>query len=382
MVQRCEVAVVGLGGVGSATLAHLAQQGVRALGLEQFDPQRLGSSSRGRTRMIRLAYFEHPDYVPLCRASFRFWEQLQEQSGTRLLVLTGLLQVGEPDSEVIQGVRRSAQQHRLSVEQLDREEIHRRWPGFRVPEGCLGLYETQAGFLYVERCVQTMIRQALAHEAQVLWKTQVKSWQVRSGQVVLHTTAGTVEAEQVVFCAGAWLQQLVPQWAARVRVVRKPQYWFSAPGELYGHHRGFPGFLFQLPQGVFYGFPQENAVWGLKVAQHSHGRQLPSAQQQFDHLDPDDLSSVVQFVRQCLPEVGRHLRAHVPCMYTLSPDGHFLLGQVPQAQGRVWVIGGLSGHGFKFVGVLAQAVAQLALKQKTHLPVGFLSPRRLGPLSG
>ncbi len=377
MKRHWDCIVVGLGGIGSAAAAELAVRGLRVLGVEQFGPAHHQGSSHGRTRMIRQAYFEHPDYVPLAQASFRYWEQLQQRTGTRLLVRCGLLQVGPPQGEVLQGVCRSAEEYGLPIERLSAREVQRRWPGFRVPPETEGVYEPQAGFLYVERCVRACLQVAAEHGAELRFHCPVKAWRAESTQVRLDTAAETLVAETVLLCGGAWMRRLVSELAPHLRVVRKPQYWFSTADDSYRLERGVPGYLFELPFGVFYGFPEEHPVWGVKMAMHSGGRQLTGPEAQFSQLDPDDYAAVRRFARECLPRLGHHLRAHVPCMYTLSPDEHFLLGRHPGWGRRVWLAAGLSGHGFKFAGVLGQALAEQIAQTETHLPVGFLDAARL-----
>ncbi len=379
MNRHWDVVVVGLGGVGAAAAAELAARGLRVLGLEQFGPAHSHGSSHGRTRMIRQAYFEHPNYVPLAQASFGYWQRLQRQVGRRLFVRCGLLQVGPPQGEVLQGVRRSAGEHHLEIEDLPAEEIHRRWPGFRVPSGMAGVYEPGAGFLYVEACVRACLEVAAGQGAQLRFCEPVQAWRVRAGEVEVRTSQETYQAHSLVLCGGSWTGRLVPELAPRLRVVRKPQYWFSTVDAHYRLQRGVPGFLFQLPYGVFYGFPEEHPLWGVKMAMHSGGRELAGPEEQFPQLDREDYQAVARFARECLPRLGRHLRAQVPCLYTMSPDEHFVLGLHPQGEGRVWLAAGLSGHGFKFAGVLGQALAQLVAQQETHLPVGFLDVARLWP---
>ena len=154
--------VLGTGGIGSAALAALARRGVRVLGLDQFPPAHDRGSSHGQTRLIRQAYFEHPDYVPLVLRSYELWAELAARRGVELFRETGLLQVGAPNGHVLTGVTASARQHNLEIDSLSNSEIEKRWPGFAVPEAMAGVYERRAGLLYVERCVQAHLDDAQA----------------------------------------------------------------------------------------------------------------------------------------------------------------------------------------------------------------------------
>lgn len=366
--------VLGLGGVGSAALFHLAHCGHRVLGLDRFPGGHDRGSSHGETRVIRQAYFEHPDYVPLLRRSYELWHELEAVSGEPLFHQVGLLQVGPPDGMVVDGVLRAAALHDLPIETLSAAETERRFPGVSVPAGSVGVVERNAGYLLVERCVLAHLAAARSAGAQVRHDCDVQGWDAGDRGIIIHTATERFTADRLVIAAGAWSSDLLKGLAIPLRVLRKHLHWFAGTPPEYRQAAGFPTFLFEVPQGIFYGFPQINAA-GLKVAEHSGGTLITDPLADPRQPDPEDDARVRQFLRTCLPGVGPDRTGHAVCFYTLSPDEHFLIDRHPTSD-RVVFAAGLSGHGFKFASVLGEVLADLALTGGCSLPIDFLSLRR------
>lgn len=379
-----DVVVLGCGGVGSAALMHLARRGVRVLGIDRFAPAHDRGSSHGRTRMIRQAYFEHPDYVPLVLRAYELWAELEAATGKKLYEETGLLEIGPPADRggiVVPGVLASAEQHGLAVDRLTAAECARRFPGFRVPESMVGVFERKAGFLHVEECVRTHLEEAVRHGAELRTEEAVRSWRVQQGtgggsHVVVETDRGRYEAARLVITAGAWAGELLRDLGITFEVRRKPQYWFRPQSDDYRRDRGAPAFLYETPAGCFYGFPVFGPE-GLKCAEHSGGRVLTNPLENPTEIDFEDLARVRTFLAENLPGISPELNDHAPCMYTMSPDENFLVDRHPKHPEVVFAAG-LSGHGFKFTSVLGEALADLALQGKSELPIEFLRVERLG----
>ncbi|MBI1902367.1 MAG: N-methyl-L-tryptophan oxidase [Planctomycetia bacterium] len=373
--------VLGTGAVGSAALLALARRGVRALGLDRFPPGHDRGSSHGTTRIIRQAYFEHPHYVPLVLRAYELWRELEQRRGETLLTQTGLLQVGPADGTVLAGVRRSAQEHQLPLEELSAAEVEKRWSGFRVPRGMSGVYEERAGYLRVEACVVAQAEEAVRLGAELCVGETILGWTrgdaatPGNGPLVVRTNRKTYSAERLIVCAGAWAGELLGDLRISLEVRRKPQYWFATGSDEYRVERGFPAFLYELPSGVFYGFPQIDER-GVKVARHSGGEVVRDPLNVDRDLDPADRKLVEEFCVSNLPRLTRTLAHHSMCMYTMTPDEHFVVDRHPRDP-RVAFAAGLSGHGFKFAPVLGEALADLALHGRTNLPVGFLGMKRL-----
>lgn len=366
--------VIGTGGVGSAAAFHLAQRGAKVLGLDRFPGAHDRGSSHGETRIIRQAYFEHPDYVPLLKRAYELWGDLERDAGEQLFHRVGLLQIGPESGAVIRGVLESARQHQLTVEKLDASEIARRWPGFRVPQSSVGAYEPGAGYLRVEACVLAHLAAAQRQGAELKSGVSVLSWRPDGSGICVATDQGEFHTAKLVITAGPWAPQLLSGLGIQLEVRRKHLYWFGTSDAAF-HQSRCPTFLYEMPQGVFYGFPAIDSQ-GVKVAEHSGGVVVDDPLTDPRQLDERDLERVKEFLAQCMPNVSGPLNRHGVCFYTMSPDQHFIVDRHPQWD-RVVFAAGLSGHGFKFTSVLGEALADLALGGQTSLPVGFLSQRRL-----
>jgi len=365
--------VLGLGGVGSATLLSLAQRGHRVLGLDRFPAAHDRGSSHGKTRVIRQVYFEHPDYVPLLRRSYELWNEIDARATASIWEQTGLVQIGPPDGDVIQGVLKSAAIHDISVELLDPRQHAQRFPYLGQPPDMMSVYEPTGGVLQVEECIREMLSQAEACQAEARHDVTVEKVERSKSGWTIQTNQGTVASSRLAVSAGPWTAELIPVLGPFLRVVRKVLLWY--PDNAAGHQiPGGPVFLYELPQGVFYGFPPDD-TGSIKVARHTGGDSISNPLEVDRALHPTDHESVSDFVKTWHGRIseGNPLK-HAVCMYTLSPDLHFVLGST--APGLA-VAAGLSGHGFKFVPALGQALADIAMDDGTQLPIDFLTPARL-----
>ncbi|MFM9196511.1 MAG: N-methyl-L-tryptophan oxidase [Planctomycetia bacterium] len=375
-----DVIVLGTGGVGSAALYHLARRGVRVLGLDRFPGGHDRGSSHGDTRIIRLAYYEHPDYVPLLRRAYTLWHELEATVDERLHEQVGLLEIGPSDGELIPGVLRSAAMHGLDLESLEPDDVPRRFPGFRVPAGHQAVFERQAGYLRVERCVLAHLRAAAACGAEHRTGVDVHGWREASDHVVVDTSAGPLAARRLVIAPGAWAPGIVAgpdaDWPIPFRVLLKHLHWFEPRTADYLPASGSPTFFYELPWGLFYGFPQVDAS-GVKLANHAGGRLVEDPLTAPRGVDPDELQLVERFVGEYMPGMSCVRRRHATCFYTMSPDGHFVIDRHPRSD-RVVFAAGLSGHGFKFAAVLGEILATWTLDGGPSMPVGFLGLSRGG----
>jgi sarcosine oxidase len=369
-MQPYDCIVIGTGGVGSAALYHLARRGARVLGIDRFPPGHDRGSSHGETRIIRLAYFEHPNYVPLLRRAYRLWAELAERCGQPLYNETGLLQVSHPHGEVVPGVLRSAREHGLAVEALTAAEVEHRFPGFRVPDSMTAVFERGAGYLKVEACVLAHVNEAMQLGAEVRSGEPVLSWSADGAGVVVTTSNDTYAAARLILSPGAWAADLLGDLGIHFEVRRKSVFWYDVP-PVYSAAHGCPIFLYETPTGVFYGYPQIDHC-GLKVGEHSGGQVVTDPLLVNREMEPQDRQRVEDFLDEYVPGVSHTLQKHVVCLYTMSPDGHFVVDRHPHHP-QVAFVAGLSGHGFKFVCVLGEILAELALDGCTTAPIGFLA---------
>lgn len=373
-MQHFDVIVLGIGGVGSAVLDQLAQRGVRAMGIDRFHPPHDRGSTHGQTRVIRQAYFEHPDYVPLLGESYRLWHALEDRIGKQLYHEVGLIEVGPADGVVVPGVLRAAAEHNLSVQSMTAAEIRARWTGFSVPEDLVGVFEPGAGYLLVEECVEAHLAAAETAGATLMVDTAVQGWTATQREVRVQTDRGELAADRLVITAGAWASQMLVDSNIPLTVLRKSLFWFATGSADYDVAAGFPVFLFELLQGVFYGFPKLD-VRGVKIAEHSGGYTVRDPLAVDRSIDPQEQRRVVDVLSLCLPDVSPRVTDHAVCLYTMSMDEHFIVDRHP-VHSNVVFAAGLSGHGFKFAPALGRALADLAVDGTTTLPIEFLSRQR------
>jgi sarcosine oxidase len=359
--ERYDVVVVGVGGMGSAALYHLARRGKRVLGLERFDiPHELGSS-HGLTRIIRLAYFEDPSYVPLLRRAYELWRELEAEAGEQLLYTTGILEAGE---RIYDGALRSCHEHDLPHEELDGAEVARRFPAYRLLDDLPVLFQPDAGFLLPERCIVAHTQGALASGATIRARERVLAWDETPEGVRIETERGAVEADRLVLTAGAWSQDVARLPPGLVVAQRQVLVWLqpSRP-ELFTPER-FPVFNLRFEQGHFYGFPVFG-IPGVKLGRYYHLEEKGDPDSLPRDVAPRDETMIRWFAERYLPDGAGPTMALKTCLFELSPDEHFLIDRHPETEAAV-VGAGFSGHGFKFCSVVGEILADLVLDGRTH----------------
>jgi sarcosine oxidase len=367
--------VLGLGAHGSAAAHHLGRLGRRVLGLERFARGHALGSSGGLSRVIRVAYFEHPSYVPLLKRAWQLWTELEQASGEVLLIRTGGVYVGRPGSEIVEGSTRSAREHQLVHEVLGASEIERRYPPFALEPQWVGLYEHQAGVLFPDRCIEAHLRSAERLGAELRFEEPANRWQRDGDGVRVATHRGTNCADRVVITTGAWLGELLPHLAPSLWVERVPLLWFEPAQPAPFAPERFPVYLIDTGEaGQFYGFPYLPSQ-GLKVARHHSGERVdPNGVDR--SIRPADEERVRRFVRAYLPSGEGPRRHAMVCMYTNAPDGHFLIDRSPEHDGVVYA-SACSGHGFKFASVVGEVLAELCVAGRTRHPIEFFAASRL-----
>jgi sarcosine oxidase len=363
-MRHADVIVVGLGGMGSAAAAHAASRGQRVLGLEQFQPAHDQGSSHGKSRVIRLAYFEHPAYVPLLRRAYELWRRLEEQTGRRLLQITGGLMIGKPDSDVVAGSLRSAREHRLDYELLDAAQIHARFPALTPAQDLVALFETDAGIVFPEEAIRAHLDAAVDNGAHVHFDERVDGWDVASsGTIEVRTSRARYETDRLILAPGAWAAELFKINWLPLQVEPQQLHWFEPAGgaALFSADR-FPIYIWDLGNGIqFYGFPSDGDG-RVKVA--------------FFRSRVTGEAAMRDALRPCIPALADGaLTATVHCKYTLTSDQHFVIGHHPEFT-NVVIASPCSGHGYKFASVIGEILAELAIDGATRHPIGLFDPAR------
>jgi sarcosine oxidase len=373
-----DIVVVGLGAMGSALADRAAARGASVLGLERFGPAHDRGSSHGESRIIRQAYFEHPSYVPLLGRAYELWTDLEARSGRRLLTMTGGLMIGRPGSRTITGSRTSAEQWRLPHELLEAADLRERFPTFAVADEDVALYEERAGFIRPEETVRAQLDLAERAGAELRFGEPVAHWSADGAGVHVVTDRAGYSADRLALCPGAWAPGVL-----RLDVPLHPQrqvmHWFLPADEPTPFGGGqHPVYVWEdAAGGQMYGVPPVSDGSGAKVGLNRY-QQRPCDPDRVDRsVHPEEVAEIVDLVRDRLPGLGRHDRA-ITCLYTVSPDNHFVLGPHPHDD-RVVVAAGFSGHGFKFTPVVGEILADLSLTGRTGHDIALFDPRRRRP---
>jgi sarcosine oxidase len=374
-----DVIVVGLGGMGSATVHQLAARGHRVLGLERFGPGHDRGASHGGSRITRQSYFEGPEYVPLLLRAYELFDRLATDSGRDVITLTGGVMVGRPDCRTVSGALESARLHGLEHELLDAAELRRRFPTMAPRDDEVALYEAKAGFVRPERTVLAQLELADKLGAELHFDEPMESWSPDTGGGVrVRTAAGEYTAGQLVITPGPWAPRLLADLGVSFRIERQVQHWFTPRGGvepfLADRH---PIYIWEPAEGhQMYGFPAiDGPDGGAKIAFFRRGTETtPEGLDTGVH--PDEIAEMAAGAGRILPDLpGEWLRGE-PCLYSTTPDEHFVISRHP-AHEAVTVACGFSGHGFKFVPVVGEIVADLATTGSTRHPIGLFHPSRL-----
>jgi sarcosine oxidase len=374
MTHRYDAIVVGVGGVGSAAVAHLAARGADVLGLERFDVPHSNGSSHGSTRIIRKAYFEDPAYVSLVEHAYENWRDLERETGRDLLHVTGSVDAGPEGSEVVEGSLRSCREHDLEHEQLSGTELHERVPGLDLPEAFRAVHQPDGGFLHAEGCVEAHVQYAHENGAEVRARERVTDWRETGSGVQVDTDRGRYEADTLVVAAGAWTGALLPDFAASLRPERQVIAWLQPERPAVYRPDSFPVFVCTVPEdrhegvagGEYYGIPTYRRP-GVKLGKHHHlgGEADPEA---LEAPTSADESVVRRFAEQYTPAAAGPTMGLGTCLYTNSPDDDFVVDHHPEYDSVV-VAAGFSGHGFKFTSATGELLAELALDGEASMNV-------------
>ena len=371
-----DVVVCGLGVMGSAALHHLARRGKRVLGLERYAPGHDRGSSHGHTRIIRVGYFEHPSYVPLLRRAYALWRELEGASGQQLLHLTGIAEIGPPSGILVRGTLEAARLHGLRHDVLTAAELMRRFPAFRVPPEHVAVVQPDGGFLDVEPSIAAQIALATAAGAEIRSGETVRAIEPRAGLVRIISERGVVEAGAAIVAAGAWMPALLPELAPLLRATREVVGWFEvADADLFSAGR-CPVFIIESRHGMHYGIPPTGGS-GIKVAKHHHRNQAVDPDAYDRTVSADDETLIRAAIADHLPAANGRLIAAKTCLYTMTPDGHFLIDRLADAP-QVIVASPCSGHGFKFAPVVGEILAELATAGTTRHDISRFRLARFG----
>jgi sarcosine oxidase len=375
-LERYDVIVAGLGGMGSAAAYQLARRGERVLGLERHTPAHALGSSHGQSRIVRQAYYEDPAYVPLLLRAYELWEELERDSSRDLMTISGGLMIGRRESGLVSGSVRSAGEYGLPYELLDADELRRRFPAFDPPPETVALYEKRAGFVRPEESVRAHLELAAVRGAELRFEEPVTGWEASESGVRVETGRGAYEAGRLVICPGPWAPQLLDGLGLPLRVERAVMYWFEPRErpELFAPGRA-PIFIWEPDDGnVFYGIPDGERA--AKAAFHHVAGQRCTPETLDREVREEEVVRIRGYLERYVPPLAGRCTQAAACMYTNTPDLHFVISSHPEHP-NVAVAAGFSGHGYKFCSVVGEILADLATTGETRHQISLFSPARL-----
>jgi monomeric sarcosine oxidase len=358
--------VIGAGTMGSAAAYHLALRGQRVLAIEQFKVVHDLGSHTGYTRIIRHAYFESPVYVPLVLRSDKLWQQLEKDSGKEMLIRTGGIDMGPEHGILFAGAMKACIEHHLPYEHLNSSEAAKRWPQFQIPDDWHICFDPMAGFLIVENCIRTHLDLAQENGATLHENESVNSIRFMNDSVQVETSKAKYDAGSVVVCGGAWNVRLLSELQLPLKVQRQAVGWFRSQNQSSFDRSRFPVFLAETPKGIFYGFPLHDHP-AFKIARHGGGVYFNDPSDVPREFDENDATQLRDFLTHYMHDVSNELLEGKICLYTMTPDEHFIIDAHPEFS-HCFLAAGFSGHGFKFAPAVGEILADFCMTGTTkHL---------------
>jgi sarcosine oxidase len=391
-MNHYDAIVIGVGSMGASACWFLSERGLKVLGLEQFDIVHEKGSHTGQSRIIRKAYFEHPDYVPLLERAYQHWDSFSHKTRSRIYERTGILYIGKPENENIKGILRSASLYKVPVEEIPTAQSmnpgsrikeqgsrnqFKQFPEFKIPADFKAIVEPDAGFVTPERAIHLYAEEARKNGAVLKTNEAVKEWKEEGSRMKVTTGNTSYTCDKLIITAGSWSSKMLPRLSTRLKVTTQILAWVQPRHPERFALGNFPCWFIEDPEkGTYYGFPilpekDFGGPTGFKLARH-----YPGTVTNADHADrtiPEDFQSEIhQVLQKYIPGADGPLVATKTCLYTYSEDEHFIIDHLPGYSKRVTIACGFSGHGFKFVPVVGEILADLAIKGKTDLPMDFL----------
>lgn len=382
MNYQFDYIVIGMGSMGSSTCYHLAKSGASVLGIEQFELAHEKGAHSGQSRIVRKAYFEHPDYIPLLERAYQNWEEIERISGNKVYHETGLFYTGPKGHPIIENIRDAAKTYNIPLMDSAKQDDLSILPLFTVPDNYEWIYEPEAGFVETEKTILTYVEEAKKLGTVIHQQEKVMDWQVMEDGVVVRTDKGEYSCRKIIVTAGPWSAKLMPSIKDQLKVTRQTLMWIAPEEPDLFQSENFPCWFVvdKDKPGAYYGFPiatindQKNPN-GFKFAYHHPGDETDPDEVNRS-ISTDDMQPLLAFVETYMPKAKGQVLGVKTCLYSNSQDEHFVIDCLRDTDGKVCFARGFSGHGFKFVSVIGEIMADLALKGSTPLPIGFLRADR------
>ena len=372
-----DVIVVGVGSMGSSTCYHLANDGLDVLGIDQFSVPHTMGSHTGESRFSRMAYFEHPDYVPLLQAAYKNWDHLEAVTGQKHFHKSGIIYFGNPDSDQISGVRESARIYNLEVEEIPLDKAKELYPQFQLEDSFEVILEPDAGYVKPDQTISSYIELAKAQGVTIVENQRILDWKKEGDSYQVTTQNETYKANKIIFTAGGWTQHLIPDLKTHLQVTQQVLVWLKPKNEDLYKEDVMPCWSISDPayEGMFYGFPIfVGSRHMMKFAYHARGVEKP-ADLKSTALSEEELEPLYFFLKKYMPQINAEFSETATCLYNYSGNEDFIIDLLPNHDGNVIIACGFSGHGFKFVPIVGEILKELVIKGSTELPVEFLKLR-------
>jgi sarcosine oxidase len=377
-----DVIVLGVGSMGSSACYHLAKRCFKVLGIEQFDIPHEQGSHTGQSRIIRKAYGEDAEYVPLLEKAYQNWLMLESETGSQVYYETGLTYFGALDDPFLKTVKDSSRKYNIPLNDLTAEDCNYKYPQFNLPQNFQRLEEPEAGFITPERSILLNIQQAVLKGAVIRTKEKVLEWKRNTQSIIsVLTNRGTYKAGKLIITAGPWAGNMIPSLASTLTVTKQVLAWVKPKKWDLFTIGNFPCWMLVNKEYTFYGFPilpveTFGNPEGLKLALHYPGPDVTDPGLVNRNTNVSDEEILIDFLKQFIPDGFENTLVMKTCLYTNTPDHNFIIDFLSGFDKDVVVATGFSGHGFKFVSVVGEVLADLAMNGLTDLPIGFLSAKR------
>jgi sarcosine oxidase len=375
--MRFDVAVIGLGAMGSAATLALSRRGARVVAFDAFTPPHALGSTHGHTRIIREAYYEHPLYVPLVQRAYELWLELEREADARLFLQTGGIMVGAADGDLVSGALKSALTHGIDHEMLDAHAVAERFPAYRVRPEWIALHEKRAGVLFPEACVSAAIDRARHNGAAIHFNEEVTQWRANGQGMAVQTQKASYEVDRVIVAAGPWVQRLRASLGVDlpVTIERQLSHWFAPEydDDRYKARR-CPIGLWDAPNGELFA-THPDLGRGVKCGMHHGG--AATTPESVDRLVSDaENEAARRLLADIMPGAAGPLLDARVCLYTNTPDRHFIIDWLQRD--RALLLSPCSGHGFKFAIAIGEIAAELTLDGTSWLDLTPFSLSRFG----
>ncbi|NNE40860.1 MAG: N-methyl-L-tryptophan oxidase [Marinicaulis sp.] len=370
------VAIVGAGIAGSAAAYALSQRGARVHVFEKFARGHAEGASHGPTRLIRRAYFEHPDYVPLLDRAYAGWDALEDACSDIVFRRTGLMEAGPAESVLVSGILRAAKDYNLPLTELSPADVKAKTPFLNLKSGWVALFEEDGGYLLAEKALTAFQLGAAAAGAHFHWSTPVKGLHRQAGAMTINAGAMRLSVDRIVIAPGPWSNSIFADLElnapAPIKCAEKAHCWFAAKS-LADSRASAPFGVEDETGQMYYGFPDIDGA-GVKIGAHYGGADLNEPSDRARAFSSEE-NDIVTFARDIATGLDAAVLSRAYCLYERSPDGDFIIDRAQEDE-RISYAVGLSGHGFKFAPLIGQLLADLATDATLPPEAKFLSAAR------